>query len=470
MFHDLTMRTESELNIGRLFREFRSWYRQSGLSIEEYLASLQVVSEHFSQLLTPSGTARLILFAERLRSLDTSTVYPILLLLLDAPSTKLTTQDRNQIVQDLESFLIHRFVCQLTAKNYNHFFLGLLRTIKKSIQENGNTAAAVRNELLRSAEPTSKWPTDEEFHVGWMQNPLYVKSRVDRVAMILRAVNESLRTTKTEAIPTPIGLTVEHLMPQSAAEGDNPNYPLSGDLESDLEFAELKRLRKQMIHTVGNLTLLTGPLNSSVSDGPFSDKARAIVEHSDLRLNAFLRNRAYSQWREIDLVTRGEILFKRALEIWPRNCLANDLTRTSPSDTLSSWDEKAVPLKDETLSDRTDNSDRGIAQSRTVADEQEIVWSGEMNRRPDYFQGIILKSDHVRLLVAPPDRPGSRGQSLDRKANAYVKDPLSVVEYLKRGLRKDDLAWDYQRNFISITNLHGIEIREDPARFPQSQA
>ena len=42
--------------------------------------------------------------------------------------------------------------------------------------------------------------------------------------------------------------------------------------------------------------------------------------------------------------------------------------------------------------------------------------------------------------------------------------PLTVEEYLTRGLRRDDLAWDYQREFISIVNASGMEIRDDPAR------
>jgi hypothetical protein len=96
--------------------------------------------------------------------------------------------------------------------------------------------------------------------------------------------------------------------------------------------------------------------------------------------------------------------------------------------------------------------------------QQSIVWSGEMNRREDYFQGVILGSDIVRLVVEPSNRDRVRGKSLERKANAYVRTPLTVEEHLRRGLRKDDLAWDYQREFITISNASGTEIRDDPTR------
>ena len=454
MFHDLTIRTERDLNIGRLFREFRDWYDQSTLSTQEYLASLKLMSEYFSQLLTPSGNDRLVVVAQRLRSLDTSTVYPILLLLMSAPLTKLSENDRDQVIEDLESFLVRRFVCQLTPKNYNRFFLSLLKRIKKSFQENENIVEVVRGELLRSSEPTSKWPTDDEFRHGWMQNPLYVKSRVDRVAMILRAVNEGLHTTKTEAFSTPHGLTVEHLLPQSAISGDNPSYPLPTQVEPGIDLAEIKSRRQQLAHTVGNLTLLTGPLNSSIGDGPFPEKAHEIAILSDLRLNAQFRDGRFTGWSETDITNRGEKLFSYALEIWPRHSSSPVLT-DSPSSTKSSdIREIRFPIeKSDTAIDR-----------ESVSAVNDIVWSGEMNQRPDYFQGIILKSDLVILLVEPSIRPGARGQSLDRKAKAYVKDPLSVEKYLKRGLQRDDLAWDYQRNFISILNSGGDEIRNDPTR------
>lgn len=45
-----------------------------------------------------------------------------------------------------------------------------------------------------------------------------------------------------------------------------------------------------MLHTIGNLTLMTQSLNAAVSNGPFEAKSTAIAVDSDLRLNAWLRN------------------------------------------------------------------------------------------------------------------------------------------------------------------------------------
>ena len=73
-----------------------------------------------------------------------------------------------------------------------------------------------------------------------------------------------------------------------------------------------------MIHTIGNLTLLTQGLNSSVSNGPFAAKRPAIAEHSTLRLNARFQDPGKSKWNEYDIRARGEELFAEAIMIWPR--------------------------------------------------------------------------------------------------------------------------------------------------------
>ena len=96
IFHDLVVRTERELNISRLFREFRDWYTNSQTTTEDYLASLKSHSDHFARLIVPNGNDRLSAFARRLRSLDTSTAYPILLFLMELTPNNLHPDVRDK--------------------------------------------------------------------------------------------------------------------------------------------------------------------------------------------------------------------------------------------------------------------------------------------------------------------------------------------------------------------------------------
>ena len=132
IFHYLVMKTERDLNIGQLFREFRTWRDDNPQSVETFLADLKARSETFANLISPSGQDRLSVIATRLKALDNSTVYPLLLLILSLPRDRLPLSGRDQILSDLESWLVRRLMCQLTNKNYNRFFVSLLSKVKNA--------------------------------------------------------------------------------------------------------------------------------------------------------------------------------------------------------------------------------------------------------------------------------------------------------------------------------------------------
>lgn len=313
LFHYLTMKTERDLNIGQLFGEFRDWRDSHPQKIETLLADLKVYSSVFQSLVQPKGDDRAALLAKRLRALDNSTVYPVLLYLMSVPVERLSVASRDQILADLESWLVRRFVCQLTNKNYNRFFVQLLSKLKKAPAD-ADLADVARAELSRSRDVTTRWPSDSEFEAAWLSKPIYAKSRPDRSAMVLRAIEAHIRTSKSEAVTLPEVLTVEHLLPQ---KGSLANYPYADQLPLQTgETAE--RCRERLLHTLGNLTLLTTELNASISNGPFPGKCASIAANSDLRLNAWLRANPPQAWSEASIVARGETLFQAAVEIWQR--------------------------------------------------------------------------------------------------------------------------------------------------------
>lgn len=323
IFHYLVMQKESSIRIERLFKEFRDWRDSSSLSNEQFLADLKTASGHFRRLISPEGDSRLEVFARRLRSLDTSTVYPLLLFLASIEGKPGTSAEVDQSVEDIESFMIRRFMWSLTTKNYNKFFVSVLAKAKVAHREGKSVASAIRAELLRSQEWSAVWPDDEGFEEGWCWKKLYVRSRPDRAVMILSALENASRTNKNERVNIQSGLTVEHLLPQN---GELDDYPYASDEDYEREEDEpVEEGRDDMMHTVGNLTLLTGPLNSSVSNGPWPKKTRAIVEDSDLRLNAWLRNDPPKVWHEGKIWERSEELFDLAKEVWPRPDIAGDV-------------------------------------------------------------------------------------------------------------------------------------------------
>lgn len=313
IFHYLVLKTESDLNIGRLYREFREWSDKNPTTAEEFLSELKTFSGYFKSLVAPEGQTRLAKFARRLKSLDTSTVYPILLFLVSLPEEQLAVSDLDRCLIDLESWLVRRFICKYTNKNYNRFFLSLLVKLKSAAKKNLSIADTLRDELLRSSEATAVWPTDADFQKSWLAKPVYVKSRIDRCGMVLRALEEAMRTVKTESSTLKGKLTVEHILPQ---KGSIDDYPYAVEMPSD-DGETVEQTRLRILHTIGNLTLLTQELNSSVSNGPYPNKRNEIIEHSDLRLNAWMRKDDKIRWSEDDILDRSTTLFAYAKNIWP---------------------------------------------------------------------------------------------------------------------------------------------------------
>lgn len=315
IFHYLTMKTEDDIRIGQLFKEYRNWRDDNKLITNEaFLADLKSYSYFFRTLTNPIGDSRVEVFARRLLSLDTSTVYPILLFLMNLSDDILSDSDLDRCIGDLESFMVRRFICDLSANNYNRFFLSLLSKVKSAWLEKQDIATALRAELLSGDAETTKWPTNEEFSAGWQWKKLYVKSRPDRSAMILKALNSAMTTSKNESYKLiDRDLSVEHLLPQSSPMEFYPYGGYQGD-----DGYTVEEYRNYVMNTIGNLTLLTKPLNSSVSNGPISDKAIDIVDESDLRINAWMRKSPPVKWDEDDIWQRSSLLFEIAKTVWPR--------------------------------------------------------------------------------------------------------------------------------------------------------
>ena len=73
------------------------------------------------------------------------------------------------------------------------------------------------------------------------------------------------------------------------------------------------RERDRIIHTIGNLTLLTQNLNSKLSNAPWT--RYPLAQHSvPLTRNTLLDK---EHWDEESIRRRGEQLYMAATKIWP---------------------------------------------------------------------------------------------------------------------------------------------------------
>jgi len=308
--HYLSMKLDADVTSSRLFPTYKQWIEaesnaQRGrpfATLEEELQELTKFADHFYALVRPSLTGSLGRFATCLRALDTSTVYPLVLGLLG--DAALSDTEREWIFGDIESFLIRRLVCGRPTKAYNRLFLQLLRDFQA---KEGRSRGTFR-ELLASGEGENlDWPDDATFEKSWSTIDAYALLKPSRVDMILRAIDDAMRSAKTEVIAVHGKLTVEHVLPQKW----RTHWPLPTD--TDAEAAA--DARDEVVHDFGNLTLLTQALNSAVSNGPAAQKLPAIAHQATMLLNAHFQGR--TTWTDADICARGAMLFTTAKKLWP---------------------------------------------------------------------------------------------------------------------------------------------------------
>ena len=312
IFQYLTLKTGREVTMGRLYQEFVDWWRSTKPDIESELKELNAYSGTFKSFYHPDITTRIGIFARRLRLMEVGTIYPLLLYLFQTRKGEISSEDLEEIVIDLESFLVSRMVCGLPTKNYNNLFLSWLASLQGMSKIDHQ---AVRGVLLQSDAETARWPDDSELEKNWMTRDVY-HGLGHRAKIVLEAIDLQLATSKQEQVHLTGALTLEHLMPQAWQPQD---YPLPDAPDDASRIAQSER-RLMLMHTFGNLTLLTQALNSSISNGPFAAKLVEIRRHSLLRINGeFLKPKVDGQWTEEDIHNRGKALLHIAKQIWPHS-------------------------------------------------------------------------------------------------------------------------------------------------------
>lgn len=287
---------------------------------------------------SPAGTADRR-FYDLLELLDTTTLMPIVLTLLR--SVDVTTERRANTFRILESFLVRRMICGGTTKNYNRLFAALVSDVKDDLAHADDIIAA---RLAAETAPANRWPHDHEVRTTVLTRDMYGQRRQDRLVMVLRRIEGRLRTSdsKTEqGLATTSNLTLEHLIPQKW----EPHWPLDDTQEDPLAW------RSSHLHKLGNLTLTTGPLNSSLSNGPWhaplqpNDKRRSLVNHSLLKLNSAVVTQYSESFTETEVDERGAYLADLITQIWRGPELAHQLSQTAstPSPQPPPFDPRPTP-------------------------------------------------------------------------------------------------------------------------------
>lgn len=369
--HFLVVHLQREVQAHQLFPVLRDHVGRSADRAEEVLVELSRYARVYDQLERREGvTQREADSLDRLAIADTQTVQPLLLWLFANHSGPA----RAEALEALESYLVRRALCRLSSKNYNRLFLDLLRRLADG---EGAPAELVTSYLARQESASGVWPSDEELERSLLALPLYKLLKRERLNRVLVALEAQSRGPRTEQVRLTRDLSIEHLMPQ--------HWQITWPLAEPGRPADDADERDALLHTLGNLTLLTQPLNSAISNGSWTSKRAEITRLSSLNLNRSLP----VSFDNAAVRARGRYLASLATAVWRRPPL----------------DPGAAPLAEERERDLRPDRDGGTPVARrgsaAPAGRRRDIAAHIAHAFEDLPVGAFLTISEIRHTASP---------------------------------------------------------------------
>ncbi len=282
----------------------------------EQLAILKKYGESYRALQKPNGEVTEDI-AKLLIQWDLSTVNP-LILWVDT-RTSLPDNEKNKLFSMLKSYIVRREICNLTTKHFNKTVPIIL---DRMYQQKDNIIGVFQEFLEQAHVGSTRMPTDKEVSLACEEKQIYSNMSAKKLTYILKCIEESANDDFEEEITVSTKkLNIEHIMPQSWQE----HWPLNGydkippeidsEEDSDSPFQVLVRDRERLIHTIGNLTLVTSKFNSHIKNSSWQNKRAKIKAKSRLGFNLDIVKEP--EWNEDIIKNRSAELAKRINKIWP---------------------------------------------------------------------------------------------------------------------------------------------------------
>jgi len=317
--HWLVAQTGEEVVAREVFSKFKSYSTETHSAMESLLGKLDRAAAVYRKFIESGSFAnsqlnRLQLFAYRTGVLESEVVKPLVLFLYDPEQTEIPAKQIEKALAVVESWMVRRMLVRATTKSYNQLVAEVIRHLKEADRRKvpGDSIEAF---LAGQTSDSRYWPDDQEIRDTLRYLPAYRRLQRGRLRMVLEGIEDHLRGWKLgkegkggEQV-TKAKFAIEHIMPRKWQTHWKHSDGPKGEVE-----------REALIHTLGNLTLLTSSLNSKVSNGPWigkSGKRKALEAHDVLFLNRRFAESSCENWTDASIRQRTDELAKTIVEIWP---------------------------------------------------------------------------------------------------------------------------------------------------------
>lgn len=303
----LVSKTRKTPRFDAVYEAFKEYLEASSASVHDVLESMRDYSEYFRDLNSAStGIPRADARLRRFNLLRHEVTMPGLMPLLgDYRSGDITADDYADTIELVDAYIFRRMVVGVPSNALNKIFATLYSDARRLRTEGAKITDIIMYLLLRRADTSGRFPTDEEFHEAFATRNFFNFTATNR-----RYLFECLENTWSKdnrAIATAIergDLSIEHVMPQT----------LTRDWREELG-PRADEVHQTWLHRIGNLTV-TG-YNSEYSNASFTTKKTTEYgfNSSPYRLNDYMKQTA--TWAEDDMRHRTETLTQVALKYWP---------------------------------------------------------------------------------------------------------------------------------------------------------
>lgn len=221
----------------------------------------------------------------------------------------------------LTSFVARRRVYgeDTTGRAFKDILEGIFQFVQanlRNVDDPGDRLVAKLKALV--AGRTSAWPDDVMLKESFENKAIYNDPGRVVTRDILRALERGTRLRENldngrglaMTIPEEVN-SIEHIMPRAWRD----HWQTSID-----EAAQDGARRDRLVHTIGNLTLVTSDLNRRLSNNEWRDKHTMIsrdAKSSELLMNQNLRLQQSGKWDVEEIIARSGSLLEIALRIWP---------------------------------------------------------------------------------------------------------------------------------------------------------
>ncbi len=225
---------------------------------------------------------------------DSMDFYPVIFIIASCCAS---AGEKQKMLNLLESYIIRRTVCRLTAGSYNKQAPILCNVLGE------NPDYDKLNKIIKASESkTSVFPDDKQVELGCLVGEFYKAKNLKHY--IFSRIVSYTATNKAEK-STMDDLTLDHLIPQGWREDKKWRKVLSKFDEGTVD---------AKIHIIGNLTPMSRERNASKSNRSWKE-TKKLLKECDLKMTRDLAKN--KKWDIDDIQVRSKDLSKTICEIWP---------------------------------------------------------------------------------------------------------------------------------------------------------